>query len=147
MTHENQVKKKRKKLQSPNLRSLSIAVPSVRLVLKFVRDPTISPFPFVSKSSSFSISSLFLEFGHVTMKISMRSPTLLNFTSNFLARFPEERQQDNHRSPRHMELSETLPGFETSAYHHDGDSCNSGKGPKARTTLFLYVNSGYLEGW
>jgi len=44
-----------------------------------------------------------------------------------------------------MEISEMLPGFETSAYHHKDDNRCSGKEPKARATLFLYVNFEYLE--
>ena len=67
------------------------------------------------------------EFGQITMKFSMHSQTLLDFT--------EERQKEKHST------SSLRPGFETSAYHQGEDRC-SGKEPKVQTTLFLYVNSG-----
>ena len=137
-------------LQSPNLCSPSIAVyQSVHLVAQ-VRQGTPAISAFLSISIPSSVQHEFLvpwEFSHISHEIfnALAGASGLHQQPFFHAS-PKRSSQKNHSSPRHMEFSETLPGFELTT--HEGDELlTQRKEPKAQTTVFLYGSSGHLERW
>jgi len=149
VTHEKQVKRQWKTCsrQTSALRA-SLCTKASTSWLKSAREPQqylifcLFPYPV-----PFSMSSLFLG-------VQPHSHEIFNALAGasglhqqpFFHASPKRSSQKNHSSPRHMEFSETLPGFELTT--HEGDALlTQRKEPKAQTTVFLYGSSGHLERW